>query len=533
MDKFIKSIQQFLSSRNATVALVILLFLSVSYLSYGLYLRMDLSSQGTLRLTKTTRQILNKLEEPLTIEAYFSEDMPEAALQTVKFMKDFVSEYAGISSKVRLRVLNPDKDEDAKMRADSLGIRPLQIGAVDKKKQEVASIYFSLALHYGGKTEIVPSLLESPSPEYDITARVIKLSQPERNRVGILVNPGMVRPDSNANSFEKVEYLRDTIETLYGAMEQIDTTVSEIPPEVKTILLVRPGVLTEIDRYKLDQFLMRGGRLIVAASGMAIDFQSGIASESTSDIVSFLEPYGIVLGKDMIYESNSNFLPYEQRVNAFQSISLPYPVWNISTSLNQKLEITKGLKALVLPYASTITLAGKQEGTTAEILASSSSGAWAQKSFAMIDPRRMPTQPPEGTTKQIHNQSVLLSGKFKSAFAASPDQNSAYPHLPEGEGKLLVTGTPYAFTDIGVQLSDGLNLNFVLSAVDSFNGMEELLALRKKSPPAPKRLNLSQATQDAITFFNFLIPLGLLAGFGIYHFSQRRQRMNQGENHEN
>lgn len=530
MKLILDKLNSLFSSRNLTVGLVILLFLGISYLSYGLYLRFDLSSEGTLRLTKTSRTVLKSVEEPLTIEAYFSEEVPDAAVQQIKFLRDFLQEYARLSHNVRLRFYNPDKDEDARNRAENLGIQPMQIGALDRKKQEITSLYFSIALHYEGKNEVIHNILETNSPEYELTGRVIKLTHKNQKQVGYLAGHGQFRPDGSNDPFHGFQYLAEQIEILYGPLVEVDTSSEEIPPTIGTLLVIGPSRLSETDRYRLDQFLVRGGHIILAASGMQADLRQLIASAGSPDAATFLKPYGVVLNEDMIYEGENHYIPYEQRVNAFQSMRLPYPVWAVSDDLLSTNGITKGIEAVVFPYSSSLTIENKPEKLKVDILAGSSPQAWSQKGFALIDPRRMPDKPGEGMKRSIYNQSILLQGNFTSAFSKPPEESgSSYPHTTDSEnaGALLVISSPYVLTDLGVQLSNGINLGFALSAIDTFNGLEELLALRKKTPPEPKTLTLSEGKQDLITLLNFIFPLGLLSGFGIFHFRKRRKKMHQ------
>ncbi|RME90404.1 MAG: hypothetical protein D6767_06905, partial [Candidatus Hydrogenedentota bacterium] len=136
-----------LNSKSVTTWLILIVFLLLNWVSYGLYIRFDLSRSGRLRLTSATKKILKKLPEPVRIEAYFSEDVPESHIAQVKMLRDFLTEYeASSGGNVILQFLDPDKDEDAQSRANDFGIQPIDLGMIGEKGTEIKRIYLSVVL---------------------------------------------------------------------------------------------------------------------------------------------------------------------------------------------------------------------------------------------------------------------------------------------------------------------------------------------------------------------------------------------------
>ncbi|HRP68733.1 MAG TPA: Gldg family protein, partial [Turneriella sp.] len=93
MDK----IKDFLASRRATTVLAVLLFFAFSYLSYGLYIRFDVSSAGTLRISQSSKKLLRELPEKATIELFVSNDLPDEAVLIARKVRDFIQEYVNAS----------------------------------------------------------------------------------------------------------------------------------------------------------------------------------------------------------------------------------------------------------------------------------------------------------------------------------------------------------------------------------------------------------------------------------------------------
>lgn len=537
-------LQRFKNCPRITTILWILLFFSVSWFSYGFYWRMDLSNEGLLRLTDSSKKTLRELPQPVNLEAFFSNDVPDAAVQHVKMIKDFLMEYAAISrGKVRLRFLDPDSDANAKERANELGIRPSPIGALDARKQEIASVYFSVAISYENKIDTIPNILESRLLEYELTSKIYKMAHPNEKRVGFLSGDGpftLSGSQPQQNPFYSLNLLRENIETLYGSIREIDARNSEITGDVSTLLLVQPNTLSEIERFRLDQFLMRGGNLIVAASGMNLNMQNGMASAASTDLGDFLKEYGVELGSNMILDPE-NYMSLPQRMG-FEIVEIPYPLWVLPSKelLNSDNMFLSGIPALLFPYASTLKTdakklpTGKDTGFEILNLARSGPKSFLQQNFVMIDPMRVKDMiTNENTAKENvgnHNLSILVKGKFRSAYAVKP----LPPEAPKdfikaalNASQMMIISSPYVLSDLGAQRSQGLNLNFLLTTIDIMNGMEDLVSLRKKQKTNPQVKNISYGLKQFLTFLNFLLPLAGIAGFGLMRYIKRSRQMNQ------
>ncbi|HMY11279.1 MAG TPA: Gldg family protein, partial [Turneriella sp.] len=104
-----EQIKNFLASRRATTILYVALFFSFSWLSYGAYLRFDLSSTGAMRISGTTKNLLRSLPEKAVIELFVSNDLPDEAVLVSRKARDFIQEYVNSSrGRVKLTILDPD-----------------------------------------------------------------------------------------------------------------------------------------------------------------------------------------------------------------------------------------------------------------------------------------------------------------------------------------------------------------------------------------------------------------------------------------
>ncbi len=540
-----EQIKNFLASRRATTILYVALFFSFSYLSYGAYLRIDLSSTGAMRISGTTKNLLRSLPEKATIELFVSNDLPDEAVLVARKARDFIQEYANSSrGRVKLIVLDPDSDKSAAERARSLGIQQLDIAVRGSKKAQAQSIYFGLAISYGTKSETVNNLIglyEQQDLENQLTARIFKMVKPNEHRIALLAGHGpfTLKKERSPTS---ISIFAEKVATFYNEIMEVNTSTMDIPVEVSTLIVMQPGALSPLDKFRIDQFLMRGGNLIVAASGMEVSFgQQFMASTANPDLKEFLKGYGIELGEDMINEPKPNhFVPFVQPVNALQMMKFPYPPWVVVTKdgLSQEHLATKGNAALTMPYTSSVKTLDEKLPTgegkfKVDVLAKSTPDSWAQANFAFLDPTKMEDMlaaPKQNTGS--YNLAVMVQGKFASQYAtqAPPKEAPAsWLKSAEKEATILVLGSAFTFSNLTFILSEmtGLplleeNNKMVFAAIDIMHGNQELVELRKKASPRIKPKLVEDTGRKILTLLAFAIPLLGIAAAGVYRLTRRR-----------
>lgn len=545
-----EQIKTFLASRRATTILYVLLFFAFSYLSYGAYLRVDLSSAGALRISRTTKDLLRSLPEKATIELFVSNDLPDEAVLVARKARDFIQEYVNSSrGKVKLVILDPDHDKAAQARAGDLHIQQLNLAVSGSKKAQAQSIYFGLAISYGTKTETVNNLIglyEQHDLEAQLTQKIFRMVKPNEKKIAFLTGHGQFNMKKEENP-TSLSLFSDRMHAVYGEMMEVNTLTGDIPVEVSTLIIVQPGKLEPIERFRLDQFIMRGGNLIIAASGMDVNFsQQFMATQGAPDLGDFLKPYGIELNADMIHEGKPNhFVPLVQR-----GFKAPYPPWIVihKENLSQENLASKGNNALILPYTSSIKTnpgilppgegAGKFK---VDVIAKSTGDAWAQANFVFLDPNKMEEM--MAAPKQnsgTYNLAVMVQGKFPSQYANNPPPKEApktWLKAAEKDSRILVIGSPYMLSNLMYMLSGMVgaidmmagkallleeNFKLVLPAIDLMNGNEELLELRKKANPRIKTRLVSDGERKIYTMLAFAVPLLAILALGVWRLSRRK-----------
>lgn len=543
MNNFLQKIKH---SSKLTVLLTILNVLLFQWFSYGLYFRQDISQAGNMRITSASKKILKDLPSPVTIEAYFSTDVPTVYLQPATLVRDFLREYANVSN-ARLVFLDPDKDEETRLRAQNMGIQPMSLGAIGERKQEISNAYFSLVILYQDKKEVLPNVLSTASTgmlEYQLTSRIYAMAYPQQRGLGLIGSPEF-KLFNKENPIQGFSGLDQLVADFYGHIRPINIASENIPVQTKNLLVVNPKELTPKDLFALDQFLLRGNNIIFAVSSTDIDFYSYQVLPKKYPLHSLLAHYGLQLEKDMVYEGK-NLVPIRQPVNAMQTQEVPIPSWLLilPNELSSDSVITSSLDGLFVPWASSIDIvkeklpyqtAAKKQRAKAIVLAKTSNQSWIQNmpvSVAPAEQRDLYLRYKSGAIAKDGLKSSVVSvyteGFFDSYFSGKelPPDIDAQSYLPTSakKGKLLLISTPYALTDVGIGQES--NRFFFLNALDSMNGLQDLVKARSSGNENPQLPMLSAWVKQLIVVLTFLFPLLVVVGFAILHFVRRKALAN-------
>lgn len=280
--------------------LVGLLFLAFNLLS-SLLLRdqqFDLTQQKLYTFSAGTQEVLDSLDEPLNLYLFFSKsrasDLP-ALRNYARRVEEVLDLYARRShGNVRLFVIDPLPFSDDEDRAARFGLQAPPIGPNGE------AIYFGLAAtNPTDGLQVIPffSPEEEPLLEYDLSRLVQALAQRERTVVGLMSSLPMAgqaptdgQPGSRPWAVMDKLYQQFDIRTLGLAS-------TEIPAEVSVLMLVHPRQLSEQTQYAIDQFVLRGGKLLAFVDPLSLADADGGKS---SDLAPLLRSWGVQLRPDTL-----------------------------------------------------------------------------------------------------------------------------------------------------------------------------------------------------------------------------------------
>ncbi len=256
----------------ATALHVVLLLLvagQIVYLASRHRVRVDLTSDQLWTSTESTKTLLDKLDQRLVIEAYFSpkEKLPVAYRETRAWADSFLDELVQLGKgRVVVQRLDPNSDKAIADKANRVGVKPLELRSQSSTSLSVDRHWQGLRLVYGGGKQRVIAQFAPPSSFYaeaTITPAIKEVLTQVRRKIGYMEWPaaspgGPQQGGLGWNMLRTVE----GIAKRYEFQNFKDEDGALLPADLDTLFLFRPKDLTDRQKYVLDQFVVNGGTLV-------------------------------------------------------------------------------------------------------------------------------------------------------------------------------------------------------------------------------------------------------------------------------
>jgi ABC-type uncharacterized transport system involved in gliding motility auxiliary subunit len=412
------------------IALAVL-FLGVVMLSnIGLRgMRVDLTQNKLYTLSRGTQQVLAELKEPVNLYFYFSRQA--AAKQAPLVMpyanrvREFLEELAARSGgKIHLRVVDPQPFSEEEDRAAEYGLQSLQAGGGD-------ALYFGLAGTNSTDGRAAISNFQADREEfleYDVAKLINELGTPKKPVIGLMGSLGL-QGQFNPMTGQMGEPwpILTQLQDLFS-IRTLTADVDHIDKDVDVLMLVHPKSLAPKTLYAIDQFVMRGGRILLFVdpnSGADTSGQdpsnplAGAMADHSSDLAPLLAAWGVD------YDATKVIGDLERGLEVRTSMQSP-PVRHIGIlglarrDMNQSDVVTASLEKINLATAGALA-AHPGAKTTFEPLLLSSAGAEpmpAQRFNALTDPTTLRDGfKPTGVRYAL---AARITGPVQSAFPQGP-----------------------------------------------------------------------------------------------------------------
>jgi ABC-type uncharacterized transport system involved in gliding motility auxiliary subunit len=489
---------------GALIALAVL-FVGLTVLSNQLLrgVRLDLTEHRQYTLTPGTRHILESLSEPLNLYLFYSE---RAASQTPvvriygQRVREFLQELAARShGKIQLHVIDPQPFSEQEDRANEFGIRAVPTD------NSGTSLYFGLAGTNSTDGRAVIDFLDpskEPFLEYDVAKLVVELAQPKKPVIGWLSSIPMTGGFDPVSNQPQSPWLVYTQAQQLFTVRTLSPTMTQVDPDIDVLVLVHPKDLPATATYAIDQYALRGGRLLVFVDPVGEEERGrGGSMLPGAGRASSLEPLLSTWG--VSYDPNEVLGDLQQGLTVRMRQDEP-PERHVaiigfrSRSLSQSDVVTTGLTNITMQTAGVLR-PKKDAGTHFEPLIQSSARA------ALIPALRFaqPTDPAalrEGLkpSGEIYTVAARVTGMVKSAFPNGPPAG-----VPPAAGPAPLTASSKPLNLIVVadadMLSDLLwvryenflgqrtasawanNGDFVWNALDNLAGSSDLISVRGRA----------------------------------------------------
>ena len=498
-----KQLETFLYSTIGIVA-VILILIAVNLIASKARQRIDLTDEKAYTLSPGTRAILAKLDTPVLIRYYCTKNantMPVVLSTYAQRVEDLLGEYRQASKgKIEIQKLNPEPDSDAEDSARLDGVEGQQLRSGEK-------VYLGLSVSMLDQKQSISFLTPDRERllEYDISRAIARVTTVDKPIIGVMTSlPAMGETNPMAAQRGQgqppwafmAELKRDF------NVKQIEMTADKIPDDIKVLVVIHPKGITDTTQYALDQFIMRGGKLVAFVDPLcALDrpqVQQGMMPPpSTSNLDKLFRTWGLTFdGAQVVADM--------EHIAQLQAGPHPAVLAMNETGINKEDVVSAQADNLLLAFCG--AFAGvPAEGLTKTVLIKSS------KNSQLVDARMASigggqiadSFKASGTEFSL---AIRLTGKFKTAFpdgkpkpAASPgeqkpEEKSGEPGLKECEqpntvvlvGDADMIQDPLAIREIqaiGQRLVMPLNsnLSFAQSVVEQLAGDSNLIAVRSRA----------------------------------------------------
>jgi len=499
-----------IGSGAAGLALLLVIIGAADLIVSNLRLRVDLTGEKLYTLSHGSKQILKQLPNDVVLKFYFSSssaEMPMGLKTYADQVQDLLKEYE-IASKghVTLEAYDPKPDSDSEEWAQRYGIEPQQTSPFGQP------VYFGLVAVCGESEQVIPGFnpRTEATLEYDITRLITRVAWPEKPVIGVMSSLSVLGGAQNPMMMMQRRQPRDEGWTAFKdlrkdyTVREVKTDAEEIEADVKTLIVIHPKELTDKTLFAIDQFVLRGGRLIVCVDPFSIaDFESnqqnqqmmmqmgGGGGAGPSTLGKLFDAWGItfdtakvVADMNCATKLNSGNGSVEDNP-AFLSLS--------EANLSKGDLLTAQLSQVMLPFAGAFSSNTPKELTFTPLITSSSDGACLiDQMNAQFGMSAMRAQlKPDGTQRVL---AARLQGTFKSAFPkglGGADTNAAPNHLTSGTSTVMVFGDADFLNDrFCVQVMNTLfgniaqpindNLTLFGNTVEQFAGRSELIGVRSR-----------------------------------------------------
>ncbi len=500
-----------------SVVLAAILFVAVNITAqvWLRSVRLDLTQNAVYTLSPGTKSILSKIKEPVTLRFYFSRNLGTNYAQLRAYanrVRDLLHEYVTASGgKIILEEIDPEPFTTAEDDAVAQGMT----GA---PTQEGETVYFGLV---GTNTvdgrETVPFFSQDREAylEYDLSSAIYRLSQPEKPTLGIIAGiplqsgdpgvPGLI--PGNQQTLVLYQQLRDNFSVLPMSM-----TIDKIPAYVNTLLVVHPSGLSTTTQYAIDQFVMRGGHIIVMVDPFAeiVSYSNGPqppgAPGPTSDLKTLFDAWGVQYDPNKVVGDPERAIRVQVRADPRNPVA-DYIVWLKlqDGDFNASDPVTGNLHEINLGSAGAIAPVKGATSTFTPLMQTSDSAGFLDA--AEVRSVRQPQDLVRDFKPAGHKLTLAarITGPIKSAFPnGAPKSDQQLPagvspaplpaHIADAKNAdIIVVGDSDLWDDrfwvqaqnmgrqaVAVPTAD--NGAFVQDAVENMMGSSDLISLRTRVP---------------------------------------------------
>ncbi len=434
--------------------LVVALVVIVNILFTNYFFRIDLTKEKRFSLSEASKNLAAGLKEVAYVKVYLEGEFPAGFKRLSGATREMLDEFALYSNgNIQYEFIDPFKGADSKRTSEiiqELGNKGLQPTNVQTKKEDEFAqkiLIPGALLYYKGKAypinllrsqfgqnpeEVINSSIELL--EYEIANTLRNLLQITKKKIAIIEDHGelskwdIAEAEAMLGQFYKVERLPLSIQVPQKLFEYAG------------IIIAKPTTaISEFDKFKIDQFIMHGGKVLWLLETQQADMDSlrkenlFVTPTYETDLEDMLFKYGVRVNANMVQDLQCHAIPVlsGMRDGTPQQKLLNWPYYPVASGFGNH-PIVRGVEPIWFQFAASIdTLANSEIKKTILYKSSLYSRLLSAPVRIDLNVSRLDLQPEmfQRKSKGEFILGVLLEGKFTSNFAYRFDQ-SRTPDLP-------------------------------------------------------------------------------------------------------
>lgn len=546
------------------LGIILAIIVVLNLISGSIFKRFDLTDDGRHTVSEVSREYLDTLPEQAFVTVYYGGELPTHYKQFEDGMKTLLDELViGSNDHLDYQFINPEDDPGILQRFAAKGLYPfrLRMPTSYTNQQEVQVLPFAMVTYK--QRDVMINLIhgctymtQQGQPdfdvgcalqrfEYNLLTTIYNMSREKYKTIGLLTGHGEYTKDRMADLYQDIDHYYNVIQVDLRKGKAIGPSILDL-----LIVLQPQGALSEREKYEIDQYLMRGGKVIFAMDHEILDFTIGEQASTLTDLRAtnlddLFMKWGVKLGYNLVKDINCGMITAGSYTAAYgnEQRKAYWPWFPVIRNLSGH-PTTRYISRLLMRYAASIDTFAI-EGVKKTALFKSSPRSWIKegRQFINIDQELRAKPDVSLYTSGGQIMGLLVEGKLPSVFAGrSIPTDSLAPNLPaETQLREVINGRKpqvVLISDgefcIGEKVGSNVmplpeeNKAVMINLIDYLTGQDLLTKLRVRQFNDRELDGEKTIGREGILrFINIGLPILLVIVFGVVRWLIRRHLNNR------
>ena len=406
------------------VAVMFIIVVAVNLIASALKTRVDLTQGKIYTLSPGTKAILKKIDAPVEVRFYYSQGQSRIPAQFKAYAKqveDLLNEFRqAAGGNLEIKKLDPEPDSEAEDLANLDGVEGQLVETGDK-------FYLGIAISLDPQKVALPFLPPNRERllEYDLARAISQVLSTNKPIIGVMtplpvfgqpMNPMMMRMGQQGQeSWAFISELKRDFE-----VKQVPMEADKIDDDIKVLMVVHPKEIKDAALYAIDQFVMRGGKLIACLDPMCLaDVQKQNPMMpmpmpgAPSNLEKLLKTWGITFDTTKV-AADMNFAKQLMVRQGAKPETIPTLLFLSAAGINKEDAVAAQVDEILLPFAGVFTGSPAAGLKQSVLLKTSKKSQLVDPFMSQMTPSKIVDDFKESDT--VYALAVRLEGKFKTSF---------------------------------------------------------------------------------------------------------------------